>query len=230
MSGNRTALGKTISTIQTISSRARKVVTSLSGISDRIRKLQENIVEMERKLTNKEVSYGYIQYPSISISGMQLLLFDEGLVRLFHLIAETETFCFDANGSFALAIPAIKNKDGKAKLIFLYALTAKNPEGKSPSFAIFEYITTDHNIITIRQPFLGIKDMETRLFGFSRSPARVVTDFIKAIIEAVLQGYRNETIGKNLSRLHRIATGISSDEENKKNPRTYLFYSFFKVK
>ena len=69
MSGNRTTLGKTISTIQTISSRARKVVTSLSGISDGIRKLQENIVDMERKLTNKQVSYGYIQYPSISISG-----------------------------------------------------------------------------------------------------------------------------------------------------------------
>ena len=230
MSGNRTTLGKTISTIQTISSRARKVVTSLSGISDGIRKLQENIVDMERKLTNKQVSYGYIQYPPISISGLQLLLFDEGLVRLFHLIAETETFYFDASRSFLSAIPAIKNKDGKAKLIFLYALTVKNPEGKSPPFAIFEHITTDHNIITIRQPFLRIKDMETRLFGFSRSPARVVTDFSKAIIEAVLQEYRNETIGKNLSRLHRIATGISSDEENKKNPRTYLFYSFFKVK
>lgn len=152
MSGNRTTLGKTISTIQTISSRVRKVVTSLSGISDGIRKLQENIVDMERKLTNKQVSYGYIQYPSISISGLQLLLFDEGLVRLFHLIAETETFYFDASGSFLSAIPAIKNKDGKAKLIFLYALTVKNPEGKSQPFAIFEHITTDHNIITATVP------------------------------------------------------------------------------
>lgn len=107
---------------------------------------------MERKLTNKQVSYGYIQYPSISISGLQLLLFDEGLVRLFHLIAETETFYFDASGSFLSAIPAIKNKDGKAKLIFLYALTVKNPEGKSQPFAIFEHITTDHNIITATVP------------------------------------------------------------------------------
>ena len=91
MSGSRTTLGKTISTIQTISSKARKVVTSINGISDGIRKLQENIVEKERKLTNKQASYGYIQYRPISISGLQLSLFDGGLVRLFHLIAETET-------------------------------------------------------------------------------------------------------------------------------------------
>ena len=83
MSGNRTTLGKTISTIQTISSRARKVVTSISGISYGTRKLQGNIIKKERKL-NKQVSYGYIQHPSISVSSLELSLFDEGLVRLFH--------------------------------------------------------------------------------------------------------------------------------------------------
>ena len=92
---------------------------------------------MQRKLTNKQVSYGDIQYPSISISGLQLLLFDESLVRLFHLIAETETFYFDGSESFLSTIPAIKNKDGKAKRILLYPLTVKNSEGKSPPFAIF---------------------------------------------------------------------------------------------
>ena len=167
-------------TIQTISSRARKVVTYIRGISDGIRKLQENIAEKERKLTNKQASYGYIQYPSISISGLQLSLFDEGLVRLFHLIAETETFYFDASGSFVSAIPAIKTKDGKVKRILF-------SEGKSPPVAIFEHVTTDHSIIAIRQPFLRFKDMETRLFGFSRSPARAVTDFSKAIIQVVPQ-------------------------------------------
>ena len=107
MSGNRTTLGKTISTIQTISSRARKVVTSISGISYGIRKLQENIIEKERKLTNKQVSYGYTQYPSLSINGLELSLFGEGLVRLFYLIAVRETFYFDASGSFVSAVPAI---------------------------------------------------------------------------------------------------------------------------
>ena len=89
---------KTISTIQTISSRVKKVITFISDISDRVRKLQESIVEKEIKLTNKQVSYGYFQYPSISISGLQLLLFDEDVVRLFQLIAETETFYIDASG------------------------------------------------------------------------------------------------------------------------------------
>ena len=172
MSGNKTTLGKTTSTIQTISSRARKVVTSKSDISDGIRKLKENIVEKERKVTNKQVSYGYIQYPSISINGLQLSLFNEDLVRLFDLIAGTETFYFDAGGSFVSAIPAIKNKDGKAKRILIYALTFKNPEGKAPSVAISEHITTDNNIIAIRQPFFRFKDMETRLFDFSRSAVK----------------------------------------------------------
>ena len=89
MSGKRATLGKTIGTIQTISSRARKVVTSISGISDEIRQLQENIVEKERKLTNKQVSNGYTQYSSISICDLLLSLLDEGLVKLSHLIAET---------------------------------------------------------------------------------------------------------------------------------------------
>ena len=222
-------MGKTISTIQTISSRARKVVTFISGISDGIRKLQKNIAEKERKLTNKQASYGYIQYPSTSISGLQLLFFEEGLVRLFHLIAETKTFYFDASGSFVSAIPAIKNKDRKAKRIFLYALMVKNHEGKSPPVAIFEHVITDHNIIAIRQPFLRSKDMETRLFGFSISPARVVTDFSKAIIQAVLQEYTNETIGKYLSRLYRIATGVSSDEENKKTHVHICSFHFLKL-
>ena len=47
------------------------------------------------------------QYPSLSISGLELSLFGEGLVRLFYLIAVRETFYFDASGSFVSAVPAI---------------------------------------------------------------------------------------------------------------------------
>ena len=118
-------------------------------------------------------------------------------MQLFHLIAETETIYFDASGSFILEIPAIKSKDGKAKRILLFVLTAKNLDRKSPPVAIFEQITTDHNIIAIRQLFLRFKDMETRLFGFSRSPATVVTNFSMAINQAVLQECGNETFRKH---------------------------------
>ena len=105
----------------------------------------------------------------------------------------------------------------------------KNPEGKSPPVSIFEHVTTDHNIKVIRQTFFRFKDMETRLLRFSRSPAGVVTDSSKAIIQVVLQEYTNEITNKYLSRLYRIATGVSSDEENKKTHVHICSFHFIKL-
>ena len=176
---DRDRVGKTSSAIQTISSRSRKMALSPTNISDSVLHLQEEIMNREKKDIGKEISFGYIQYPSVALNGLQISFFDERLTRLYHIIAPTETLYFDANGSFISPIPSIKNKDGNPRRILIYALTIKHPIGKSPPVTFVEYITSDHNIISIRQRFLKFKEMKTKLFGCSKTPARVVADFSK---------------------------------------------------
>ena len=76
----------------------------------------------KKKDTGKERSFGYIQYPSISLNGLQISLFDEGLVKLYQITAPIETLYFDASGSFISCIPSIKNKNRNPKGILIYAL------------------------------------------------------------------------------------------------------------
>ena len=65
----------------------------------------------KKKDTGKERSFGYIQYPSISLNGLQISLLDEALVKLYQITAPIETLYFDASVPFMSCIPSIKNKD-----------------------------------------------------------------------------------------------------------------------
>ena len=71
------------------------------------------------------------------------------------------------------------------------------------------------NILSIRQPFLRFKEIGLKLCGNYEVPSRIVTDFSKAMMQAVLQGYLGENIAQYLSRMFRITKGIIPDEENK---------------
>ena len=101
-------------------------------------------------------------------------LFDEGLVRLYHLLAPVLTLYFDATGSFISPLPWIRNKDGKPKRILIYALTTHQPSVKAPPLALFEHITSEHNILSIRQPFSRFKETELKLPGNYKVPSRIV--------------------------------------------------------
>ena len=138
------------------------------------------------------------------------------MVRLYHIIAPTETLYFDAGGSFISPIPSIKNKDGNPRRILIYALAIQHPIGKSPPVAFVEYITSGRNIISIHQRFLKTKEMKTKLFGCSKTPARVVADFSKARLQAVLQEDPDEDLESYLNKMFKIATSVSSIEKNRK--------------
>ena len=70
-----------------LSSKVTKNISSLEYISTEILKLQESIIKVEEKQFNITSSFGDVQYPSISLSGLHLSLFDEGLVILYRLLA-----------------------------------------------------------------------------------------------------------------------------------------------
>ena len=139
------------------------------------------------------------------------------MVRLYHIIAPTETLYFDASGSFISPIPSVKNKDGNPRRILIYALKIQHPIGKSPPVAFVEYITSDHDIISIHQRFLKFKQMKTKLFGCNKTPARVVADFSKANLQAVLQEYADENLESYLNKIFKIATSVSSIEKKRKH-------------
>ena len=90
-----------------------------------------------------------------------------------------------------------------------------HPSGNAPPLALFEHITSEHNISSFRQPFLRFTSTELKLFGNCKVPSQIVTDFRKAMMQAVFQEYLGENIAQYLSRMFRITKGIIPDEENK---------------
>ena len=197
--GHKRGVGKSMAALQKISSKTRKEISSLEYISTEIVKLQEHVIKDEEKQFSATSSFGY----NISL---HLSPFDEGLVRLYHLLAPVLTLYFDASGSFISPLPWIRNKD---------ALTTHHPSGNVPPLALFEHITSEHNILSIRQPFLRFKETELKLFGNYKVPLRIVTDFSKAMIQADFQEYLRENIAQYLSPMFRITKGINPDQENK---------------
>ena len=146
-------------------------------------------------------------------NGLHLLLFDEGLVRLYHLIAPV----------------LIRNKDDKLKSILVYALTTHHSSRNAPPLALFEYITSEHNILSIREPFLKFKETESKLFGNYKVPLWIGTGFSKAMMQAVLQEYLGENIAQYLSRIFRITKGIIPHEENKTTRLHVCSFHFLKL-
>ena len=63
-----------------------------------------------------------------------------------HTVAPHCTLQVDATGSIIASTPWLKNADNKPKKILLYGLTVKSPTKKSPSVAIAEHITSNHNV------------------------------------------------------------------------------------
>ena len=68
-----------------------------------------------------------------------------------------------------------------------------------PPLALFEHITSEHKILSMRQPFLRFKETELKLFGNCKVPSEIVTDFSKAMMQAVLQEY----LGENIAHIFR---------------------------
>ena len=83
--------------------------------------------------------------------------------------------------------------------------------------------------LSIRQPFLRFKEIELKLFGNYKVPSRIVTEFSKAMMQAVLQEYLRENIAQYLSRVFRITKGIIPDEENKTTSLHVCSFHFLKL-
>ena len=77
--GHRSGVGKSMAVLQKISFKARKEISSLEYISTEILQLQEHIIKDKEKQFNATSSFEYIQYLSISHSGLHLSLFEKAV-------------------------------------------------------------------------------------------------------------------------------------------------------
>ena len=61
-------------------------------------------------------------------------------------------------------MPRLENTDNKPNRILLYALTVKSPTEKSPSIAIVEHITSNHEVFSIRNLFSKLREIEYQIY------------------------------------------------------------------
>ena len=149
---NRSGAGKSVSTFQSISSRARTKVFDVRNVFKEILELKKEykIADTERNATinPRLVNLGFIQQLSLSHSVISTTLFDNPFVRLYHTVAPYCTLQVNATGSIIASMSWLKNTDNKPKRILLYALTMKSPTEKAPSITIVEHITSNHNVFS----------------------------------------------------------------------------------
>ena len=112
--GNLTGAGVTPNSMHVAASKVKKKHSTMYGITNDVLNIQSELEKVDRlnnvnSKSNRKI-FGYVHYPSISSSGIQITLTDEALIRLYHLIAPYAPLYFDATGSVNQPIPWIKNK------------------------------------------------------------------------------------------------------------------------
>ena len=96
---------------------------------------------------------------------IHVTLTDEDLGKFYHFVSQYDALFFDATGSFVSPLPWLRNEKDEKRIILLYALTGRLPSGGHPPITILEHITSGHNVFSIRQPLMKLKEMEQNIFG-----------------------------------------------------------------
>ena len=214
--GNLTGAGVTPNSIHVAASRVRKRHNTMDGIINDVLRIQSQLEEDDRLNDGKNSRkvFGYVHYPSISGSGIQITLTDEVLIRLYHLVAPYSPLYFDATGPVIRAIPWLKNKNGNPKRTLLYSLVIAYPCGNVPPIALVDYITSEHHIFSIMQPFLRLKELEQKIYvsgSWNISPNMIVTDYSAAMIQAVVQEMTGYTLQSYLQKTSDLIQGGNED-------------------
>ena len=72
----------------------------------------------------------------------------------------------------------------------LYAPTARLPSGGSPVITSLEHITSEHNMFSIRQSLMNLKETEQKNLGKPNcGPKLAIVDYSKAVIKALLHDF-----------------------------------------
>ncbi len=89
----------------------------------------------------------------------------------------------------------------------------RNPLGKSPPFAVCKCISSTYITEAVRSMLVSLREKESIVFGKTSQQKRIVCDFSKVLIGAVLFDFNGETIQQYLTRAFNIVTGKASELE-----------------
>ena len=100
---------------------------------------------------------GYIQGINVDNLHIQLVLFDEPLIWLFHVLSTHDILYLDATCNIIGRIKPYKQ-------IYYYALTVRHPFGLSSPIPVAEYIISSHTTESLRHFFLTVREKEGIVF------------------------------------------------------------------
>ena len=141
MSGNRNDYG-TNKVYQNIKKEVKKQKTSLTNTHSGRMTLQEELKNKD-KLEALSLCYdfrrmfGYIQDFNITTDYIKVLLFDEGMIRIYHQIVPKDILYIDCSSYLVSQIHNISR-------IFNYCIAIHHPISKAPALPVFECIASTH--------------------------------------------------------------------------------------
>ena len=200
MSGNRNDCGTNIVHINR-KNEVKKQKTSLRNIHSDPITLQE---ELKNKNEQEALSlchdfrriFWYIQDFSITNDHIKVLLFEEGMIRIYHQIVPKDILYIDCSGYLVSQIHNISR-------IFNYCIAIRHPISKAPAFRVFECITSTHTTESVRSMLVHFKSKENFIFGNHAKPKLIVCYFSKVLINACLFELNGETSTKYLDRSYK---------------------------
>ena len=150
---------------------------------------------------------GYIQGINVDNLHIRLVLFDEPMIRLFHVLSTRDILYLDATGNIIERIKPYKQ-------IYYYALTVRHSFGLASPIPVAEYITSSHTTESLRHFFLTVREKEGIVFqGCLSKPKLLICDLSIPLYESALLEFNKETINEYLNRTFKIINGTAEDEE-----------------
>ena len=200
VSGNRNDCS-TNKVHQNIKNEVKKQKTSLTNIHSDLMTLQE---ELKNKDEQEALSlchdfrrmFGYIQDFSITNDHIKVLLFDEGMIRIYHQIVPKDILYIDCSGYLISQIHNISR-------IFNYCIAILHPISKAPALPVFDCIAYTHTTESVRSMLVHFKSKENFIFGNHAKPKLIVCDFSKVLINACLFEFNGQTSTEYLDRSYK---------------------------
>ena len=200
MSGNRNDYG-TNKVHQNIKNEVKKQKTSLTNIHSDLMTLQEELKDKDEQEAlslchDFRRMFGYIQDFSITNDHTKVLLFDEGMIQIYHQIVPKDILYIDCSNYLVSQIHNISR-------IFNNCIAIRHPISKAPALPVFECIALTHTTDSVRSMLVHFKSKENFIFGNHAKPKLIVCDFSKVLINACLFEFNGETSTEYLDRSYK---------------------------
>ena len=105
----------------------------------------------------------------------------------------------------------------------------RHVDKKVHSIVIIEYITTNRNIFSIRKPLIKLRELELQIFRENATPQLIVTDYSKAIIQAVLLEFNKESLNEYLNRYFHITQKVNQEDTTNASSKIILHICSYHV-